>query len=117
MNPNIIFTIFFLLFTCCQMNQKEQQFRFEEPELKPPKLLEKPEIILPDSLRKENLKEIVLIKCLIDTLGRVKKARILKSSNPRFNSLALKSVEQYKFAPGELNKKKVNCFMIISIKF
>lgn len=99
------------------MNQKEQPFRIEHPNLKPPKLLERPEIILPDSLRKENLKETVWIECLIDTLGRVKTAKIIKTSNPKFNLLALKLVKRYKFSPGEQNNKKINYVMIIPVKF
>ncbi len=100
-----------------KLEKKGSIFPYNDPTMKPPQLIEKKEIILPDSLKKENIQGTVLVECLIDTLGRVKTTRIIKTSNNKLNKAALETVEAYRFLPAQQNNKKINFIMVIPIKY
>ncbi|MDD2890910.1 MAG: energy transducer TonB [bacterium] len=71
----------------------------------------------PELARKNEIQGTVYVRYVIDTLGNVVDAKVIKSVHPLLDSAALKCVRQYKFAPAESNRKKVKTSMEQPIKF
>ena len=109
--------IFFFMYACCRVDNQEGANGLEHPTLKRPEPIYIPSIELPDSLRRKGVLGTVYVKCIIDTFGHVKKAKILKTNNERLNGIALKIAKKYKFSPAEQNGKKINFIVVIPINF
>ncbi|MDD5529638.1 MAG: energy transducer TonB [bacterium] len=71
----------------------------------------------PDLARKSEIEGTVYVRYIIDTLGNVIDAKVIKSTHPLLDSAALKCVRQYKFTPAELHGKKVKTIMEQPIRF
>jgi protein TonB len=71
----------------------------------------------PPQLRREKRQGTVYIIFLVDTLGRVLKPKVQKSTDPAFESAALAAVKQWRFEPGTRDGKKVQFKMRVPITF
>jgi len=50
----------------------------------------------------------VMIECIVDATGYVRRAQILSSAHRDFNDPVLRAVRQWRFEPGKKNNKPVN---------
>jgi protein TonB len=71
----------------------------------------------PPQLRREKRQGTVYIIFLVDTLGRVLKPKIQKSTDPAFDRAALDAVKQWRFEPGTRDGQKVQFKMRVPITF
>lgn len=116
--------IIILLLLSCNNNQKKEEVRLHENPYRNdrvewirPEILEKSDIIYPDSLRELKVIGTVWVECLIDTLGQIVKKRVIYSDDNRLNPLALQTVSNYKFSPGMINLKKIESIIVFPIQF
>lgn len=59
----------------------------------------------------------VQVGFLIDEKGRVRKPRIIKSSNPSFNAYVLDFVRDWEFEPGKRDGAAVSVRVIVPLRF
>lgn len=119
------FAIIFILFISgCTNNQKTMannnsidSVQTNRIEWIRPQIIEKSELIYPDSLKESNISGTVWIECIIDTLGNIVNKRVLKSNDNRLNQFALQTVSGYTFSSGMMNKKKIESKISFPIRF
>ncbi len=92
-----------------------------EPELKqdgtPPKVLSRVEPVFPYNMSAAGLAGNVTIGFVVDTEGRVRDTRIVRSNNPWFERPAIEALLKWKFEPAVVDGRKVNTRMQIPIQF
>ena len=71
----------------------------------------------PPELRRSKRGGTVKILFVVDQRGRVVDPKVIKSSDPAFDSPALEAIRQWKFEPGTRNGQKVQFKMSIPITF
>jgi periplasmic protein TonB len=59
----------------------------------------------------------VIVECIIDKTGRVRDARVLRSTSALFEQSALDAVQQWQFAPGSLHGKAVDTIFNLTVTF
>ena len=59
----------------------------------------------------------VIVECIIDKTGRVRDARVLRSSSPLFDQSAIDAVLQWQFAPGSLHGDAVDTIFDLTVTF
>jgi protein TonB len=59
----------------------------------------------------------VVLECIIDKTGRIRDARVKKSSFGAFEQPALDAVQQWMFAPGTLNGQPVDTIFELTVTF
>jgi TonB family protein len=72
---------------------------------------------VPPSILTPGMSAKVTVSFIVDEIGNVAAARVLESTDPRFNQSALDAVQTWKFKPAEDNSAKVKSFLIIPIAF
>jgi TonB family protein len=82
-----------------------------------PKVLFKPAIITPKQLLSIKEKVRVIIKMELDTTGKSSNYKIIKSSNPKFNKIAVRYAKLYKFEYPHLDKIRVKLWITVPIIF
>ncbi len=80
------------------------------------KLLHKPPTSLPVGVSIPDTAHI-LVKILLDSLGRPICLRIFKSDYESLNEHALSLASQYRFTPFTYRGRKIKCFIMIPFKF
>jgi protein TonB len=70
---------------------------------------------VPSNLR--NVQASVQVGFLIDEDGRVRKPRVVKSSNPDFNDVAINCVRGWEFDPGKRDGQAVAVRVIVPLRF
>ena len=80
-----------------------------------PKLISKPEIFLPDSIK--DIEGKIVITCNLNIYGNPDSCQIQKSTNKKLNDYAIKYVQNMKFEPGTLNNNPTIFKMTIPIIF
>ncbi len=71
----------------------------------------------PADLRKEKLEADVVVEFVVDENGRVDKAKVTSSTDPRFNDAALACVREWTFEPAVSGGRKRQTGMIVPILF
>lgn len=82
-----------------------------------PEIIYRAEILYPEIAAKAGIEGMVVVKVLIDTLGNVEKAEIVKSAHPVLDNSALFSASLFKFKPAMQRNKKVKMWMAIPFTF
>lgn len=59
----------------------------------------------------------VIVECIIDKTGRVRDARVLRSTSTLFDQSAIDAVQQWQFAPGSLHGKAVDTIFNLTVTF
>lgn len=59
----------------------------------------------------------VIVECIIDKTGRVRDARVLRSTSALFDQSALEAVQQWQFAPGSLHGKAIDTIFNLTVTF
>ena len=59
----------------------------------------------------------VVVEFIVNTVGGVSNARVVKASHPVFNEAALSAVQQWQFRPGQKGGTLVNTLMQVPIQF
>jgi periplasmic protein TonB len=59
----------------------------------------------------------VSVEFVVDESGRVHNARILESSDPRFDAATLKAVQKWRFEPGKKNGRPIRFRMVAPVVF
>jgi TonB family protein len=89
-----------LFFHDCQREASDLG-AMQDPSEVLPKIKYRPEIRTPESLRSVKGPVKVLVDVEIDSVGNPRECRILKSTNKRFNDVALHLAHKYRFDAGE----------------
>ena len=71
----------------------------------------------PPELQRKGVQGSVTVAFIVDSDGRVTRAKVQKSSHPGFNRAALKAVKRWKFEPGKREGKAVQFRMRVPITF
>ena len=64
--------------------------------------------VYPFEMRRNGTKGTVLVTFIVDNNGDVCDARVVRSSNPAFESSALETIYKWKFRPGKMGGRAVN---------
>jgi len=64
-----------------------------------------------------HLNGYTIVECIIDKTGRVRDAKVLRSSSPLFNQSAVDAVLQWQFAPGSLHGTAVDTIFDLTVTF
>ncbi len=60
---------------------------------------------------------MVIVECIIDKTGRVRDARVVRSSSTLFDQAAIDAVLQWQFAPGSLHGKAIDTIFDLTVTF
>jgi protein TonB len=71
----------------------------------------------PEMARRARLNGFVVLECIIDENGRIRDARVLRSSFLAFEQPALDAIQKWEFAPGTLGGKPVNVQFDLTVNF
>ena len=83
-----------------------------------PKLLKKVNPAYPDEAKQARLEGIVLLECAIDTNGRVKSARAIRSEPMGLTEAAIAAVSQWEFEPArDASGKPLEVLFTVTIRF
>lgn len=86
-------------------------------DVKEPLILERVEPVYPQAMVKLKKEGVVVVQCVIDSTGAVRKAEVLRSPHPMFDDAAVQAIRQWRFAPGSLNGRAVDVIFILTINF
>lgn len=75
----------------------------------PPRAISQVAPEYPPSLRYTGVQGNVSVEFIVDTEGRVREPKILQSTHSDFDTAVLAALIQWRFEPGRLRGKKVNC--------
>jgi len=64
--------------------------------------------IYPSNLKRMGVEGDVMIECIVDVQGNVRRPRVIKTTNHEFDKPVLRAIRQWKFEPGKKNNKAVN---------
>lgn len=73
--------------------------------------------VYPAALRLTNTTGDVVVDFVVDTTGRVRNAKAIKSAHPGFEKRALEAVRQWVFMPARQNGRLVNTHMQVPVYF
>ncbi len=71
----------------------------------------------PYAMREERISGVVWVQFEVDTHGRVKNVKVVKSTRPDFNQSAVDAVSQWAFRPGTQNGKPKAMTVQIPLRF
>ncbi len=57
----------------------------------------------PSELKKEFMKGMVILECLVGTDGKAEQIHAVEATHPAFSQAAVESLEQWEFTPGTIN--------------
>jgi protein TonB len=86
-------------------------------EVKAPVVIRRVTPLYPRTALTIRLNGSVIVECIIDKNGRVRDARVLRSSSPLFDQAAVDAVQQWQFAPGSLHGKAVDTIFDLTVTF
>jgi TonB family protein len=112
-----IILLFFSVIISCGKKTTDEKFYAQHPEWLPPEIIQKGQIVFPDSVKTTGIIGTVLVECTIDTTGNVVESQVIKTTNDTLNSLAIETVKDYKFKSGMLGAEKVRSKIVIPVKF
>ena len=121
----LLITILLLLSMCNKYQKQDRikdnlnldQVKRVEPEFIRPKIIQRAQVVYPDSLRKLKVKGTVWVECLIDTFGNIVEAIVIRSDDERLNPFAIKTALSYKCSPAMINRKKMKWKITFPIEF
>jgi periplasmic protein TonB len=79
--------------------------------------LSRVEPVFPEEARKARIAGIVILEALIDELGNVSNARVLKPLPFGLDQAALDAIRQWKFRPGTVDGKPVKVIFNLTVNF
>jgi TonB family protein len=84
-----------------------------------PERISSPAVIYPDSLRQANIAGRVVVRVIIDTLGRAERdsTTVVSSTNHGFDQAALAVVLGSRFSPGRIHGRPVRTRVTVPINF
>jgi len=88
-------------------------YRFDEP----PVLTEFVSPEYPEAARASGLEGSVMVRVLVDTDGRVRELKVLKSSDPVFEPAALAAASRWVFKPAKWQHKATRSFVAVPVQF
>ncbi len=97
-----------------KLERDSTEMEYFNPE---PEILYKPAIVIPDSLLPLKKPIKMTIRVEINSAGKPLNPIIIKSTNKRFNSFAIKLVLEYKFRPLKEAVKRKRIFVNIPLVF
>ena len=82
-----------------------------------PKVIYEPKIVTPKDLQSIIEKVRVIVKMKLDSTNKGSSYHVAKSSNPKFNKVAIKYAKMYKFEYPKSDEKKYSMWIAIPIIF
>ena len=73
--------------------------------------------IYPEELRREGVQGTVTMSALITRTGEVANIRVVRSTDPRLEDLAMDALRQWRFQPGKLEGTPVDVEFQVTIAF
>jgi protein TonB len=86
-------------------------------DVKAPVVLKRVAPTYPEMARRARLNGFVILECIIDQNGRIRDARVLRSSSLAFEQPALDAIQKWEFSPGSLDGKPVNVQFDLTVNF
>lgn len=83
----------------------------------PPVAIHKVNPDYPPELRREGVTGVVTIVATIDRTGRLLEPRVVRSSDPRLDDLAVAAVRKWRFKPGTMNGEPVDVVFSVDVSF
>jgi TonB family protein len=84
---------------------------------KEPTLLKRAEPVYPELAKKAGLEGKVWVKIWVDTEGRPKEVKIMKSDSDVFNQVTLDAAKQFLFTPAYINGKPVSVWVSVPFAY
>jgi TonB family protein len=98
-------------------NTMPEERIYEVHEVKAPVLLHKVAPDYPDMLRRNRIPATVIVRCVIDTNGRVRDPHVIVPALPPFNAEVIKAVQQWRYTPGSRNGIAVETYLNVTVTF
>jgi protein TonB len=86
-------------------------------DVKAPVVIRRVQPLYPKTALTIRLNGSVIVECIIDKTGRVRDARVVRSTSPLFEREALEAVQQWQFAPGSLHGNAVDTIFDLTVTF
>ena len=72
----------------------------------------------PDEAQKNHEEGRVIVQFVVNSLGEIKKAKVVKSVSPSLNTEALRVINSFPaWIPGEMNGQKVSVYQVLPVSF
>jgi len=84
-----------------------------------PAMLSAPQLVYPDLLRQARIEGRVIVRAIIDTMGRAEanSIKVLESSNPGFDENARTYVRRVLFRPARVHGRAVRVLVQMPLEF
>ncbi|HWA87878.1 MAG TPA: energy transducer TonB [Opitutus sp.] len=89
----------------------------DSPQLRRPRVLRIVRPLYPKALELTHTEGEVLVEFVVDTTGRVRDARVVKTSHPAFGDFAVAAVKQWLFAPASHDGHLVDSRLRVPVQF
>ena len=86
-------------------------------DVKAPVVIRRVQPVYPKLAINARMNGMVIVECVIDRTGRVREARVLRSTSPLFDQSALDAVQQWQFAPGSLHGQAIDTIFNLTVTF
>ena len=86
-------------------------------DVRAPQVIYKVDPDYPPELRRNGVTGVVTIEATIDRSGQLLNPRVLRSSDPRLEDLALAAVRKWRFRPGTLNGEAIDVLFRVDVGF
>lgn len=86
-------------------------------DVKAPVVLKRVAPAYPEMARRARLNGFVILECIIDQNGKIRDARVVRSSFLAFEQPALDAIQKWEFSPGSLDGKPVNVQFDLTVNF
>jgi len=86
-------------------------------DVKAPVVIRRVQPVYPKLAINARMNGMVIVECVIDKTGRVREARVLRSTSPMFDQSALDAVQQWQFTPGSLHGQMIDTIFNLTVTF
>ncbi len=86
-------------------------------EVNAPVLLHRVEPAYPPAMARYGVPATVVIRCVIDTSGRVRDPEVIVPALPPFNKSVIEAVKQWRYKPGSLRGSAVEVWLDLTVTF
>ena len=107
----LLYITIFAAFVSCQSKKKQEPVNIVEsdtlslvhPNIKMPKVIEKPNIDYPEEVLAIKKRVIVYVNAEIDKHGNIHNVKVIKSPDSLLNKYAIELAYKFKFEPGKID--------------
>jgi protein TonB len=86
-------------------------------EVVPPELVTRVQPVYPEIARKARVQGVVIVEAIIDKLGNVTDARVLRGLPMGVSEAATAAIQKWKYKPATLNGRPVSVYLTVTVTF